>query len=213
MGPEVVGALLELPPPQRLEEMESIVADPEYAPLLLATDRKEVITTAHSCAASCWPLRADAAAHLLLPSTGQLLVQKAVAMSQLGRAAAAAEAWTNCLRFATSCLPPNDESGSVYAVQAAVCHLHAATKAKAMAANDDDGEEGEEGQAAAHVEAAHEFLAHALGVHGVCFGGGAFVMAMRYKAELLDAPPFFPEACAKAWGIIAAATESFRQYD
>jgi hypothetical protein len=46
----------------------------------------------------------------------------------------------------------------------------------------------------------------------VAFGGGAYWMAVRYQEELLAAP-VLPTACARAWGLLTAATEDFRQYD
>lgn len=46
----------------------------------------------------------------------------------------------------------------------------------------------------------------------MAFGGGAFWMGVRYQEELLEAP-VLPVASARAWGLLTAATEDFRQYD
>jgi len=206
VGPELLEALLEMPPRARLAELAVISNDTALGAKLLACDRKE------------------------------LALQEAVAWSHLGRPGRAAKAWEAVLRLA-SALPgsaPNDEATAVYAVQAAVCKLAealrlskalaafeasgaAAGKGKGKGRGGDDGEEDDDEDNEADPESLRDeaalLLAHACAVHDVAFGGGAFVMALRYKAELLERPPFFPEACAVAWGIVAAGTEEFRAYD
>jgi len=146
---------------------------------------------------------------LLRVDKKELALLKAVSWCELKDPNRALGYWVECLQFAQECCPPHDESIAVYAVQAAVC---------AAAVGGRDGQ-------------AHQLLGHALKAHAVAFGGDAHWMAIRYQKELLGfavAPGgldlsaagraasdrvFFPEASARVWGMLAAGTADFRQFD
>mmetsp|Transcript_9773 Transcript_9773/g.12840 ORF Transcript_9773/g.12840 Transcript_9773/m.12840 type:complete len:123 (-) Transcript_9773:96-464(-) len=119
----------------------------------------------------------------------KLLVQKAVAFSELGKLFESLQCWKQASTFASRNLPPNDESLPVFLLQTAVCLM-----------------------ALDRVQEAQAVIVEAVGIHNTAFGGGPYFMALRYQNELLRAP-INQSAAIRVWGTIAAMAGSrFRRY-
>eukprot|EP00980_Cylindrotheca_fusiformis_P005431 scaffold1157_cov122-Cylindrotheca_fusiformis.AAC.23 len=89
-----------------------------------------------------------------------LRVLKAITLESLGQSQKALDIWEECVDFAETCLPPNDESSIVVRVQAALCAWQVQDK-----------------------DRAREHASVALNVHNLMFGGGVPRFRRRYLKE------------------------------
>ena len=90
-----------------------------------------------------------------------LRIIKAITLDGLAQSNEALKVWEECVSFAETMLPPNDESVVVMRVQAALCAKNAG-----------------------NLEAAKSHAAAALKVHNLIFGGGVARFRRRYEREL-----------------------------
>jgi hypothetical protein len=124
----------------------------------------------------------------------ELYQLKAIAWGELGEPENARQFWSTCLKWTQDNLPPADESIIFYGLHVAMCEL-----------------------ALNREEKARKYIAEACRVHSIAFGGDAFWFALRYRKELLEhvpskLPPNLRLLPVRVWGIIAGATERFRQF-
>lgn len=108
-------------------------------------------------------IREEAGESLLLVDHKELHLIEAVSYSQMAQPKEALEKWEACLRFSTEQCPPNDESGVVYALQAALAAL-----------------------AAGDTETAKRHCATALAIHAVAFGPGLPLLQARFAKEVAE---------------------------
>lgn len=89
-----------------------------------------------------------------------LRILKAITLESLGQSQQALHLWEECVRFAETSLPPNDEIYIAMRVQAALCSLHVKDSVRAKQ----------------HAEVA-------LNIHNLMFGGGLQRFRRRYLKE------------------------------
>ncbi|KAL3934850.1 MAG: hypothetical protein SGBAC_009518 [Bacillariaceae sp.] len=89
-----------------------------------------------------------------------LRILKAITLESLGQSTNALSLWEECIQFADTSMPPNDESAIVVRVQAALCSWDV---------KDEDR--------------ARKHAATALNVHNLMFGGGVSRFRRRYMKE------------------------------
>ena len=89
-----------------------------------------------------------------------LRILKAITLESLGQSSKALELWEECIQFAETSMPPNDESAVVVRVQAALCAWSLKQESRAR-----------------------QHAAAALQMHDVLFGGGVNRLRRRYMKE------------------------------